>query len=295
MPHAQNHSKPDAKTHSSSSDFSIIVHCHLCWDWVWQRPQQFVSRLSRHHRVLFVELVAPDPTLCAPLARFRTPEAFPNVTVLTLQFPVWRWNDGSYVDAERRRLVRDFLEGPGAGQFENLVQWFYDPMAVTAFAAKMNESLVVYDCMDELSKFRGAPPQLIEREAELLKHADVVFTGGRKLFEAKSRFHDNCHFFGCGVDVGDFAKKDLGVFLAAENSAQGSGDFAGRERAGGYLIHKRLKQVEVAAINENDLDGGALESLDGAQAAEAAAQDDHTVGLGHGGVLRQTRRESKQR
>jgi glycosyltransferase involved in cell wall biosynthesis len=63
--------------------------------------------------------------------------------------------------------------------------------------------------MDELSKFRGAPPQIIDRELELLARADVVFTGGRKLFESKSRFNDNCHFYGCGVDVNHFGQARL--------------------------------------------------------------------------------------
>src|ERR1043165_3725701 len=187
-------------------DYPIIVHCHLCWDWVWQRPQQFISRLSQRHKVLFVELIAPSPDLATPAARFRNPENFPNVTILTLQFPMWRWSDGKYVDAERRRIVQEFLSGPAAGQFEDPVQWFYDPMAVPAFAGKMGELLTVYDCMDELSKFKCAPPEIIVREAELLKRADVVFTGGRKLFEAKSQHNDNCHFYGCGVDCEHFGK-----------------------------------------------------------------------------------------
>jgi len=187
-------------------DYPIIVHCHLCWDWVWQRPQQFVSRLSRGHKILFVEMIAPAPDLAIPTARYRSPESFPNVTILTMQFPTWRWNDGKYVDAERRRIVQEFLSGPAAGQFEQPVQWFYDPMAVSAFAGKMGETLTVYDCMDELSKFKCAPPEIIGREAELLSRADVVFTGGRKLFEAKSQHNDNCHFYGCGVDCEHFGK-----------------------------------------------------------------------------------------
>jgi len=110
------------------------------------------------------------------------------------------------VDGERRRLVQEFLAGPGAGQFDNPVQWFYDPMAVTAFAGHLGERLLVYDCMDELSKFRGAPPELVERERLLLAQAQVVFTGGRRLFEAKSQLHHNCHFYGCGVDAFHFAR-----------------------------------------------------------------------------------------
>jgi glycosyltransferase involved in cell wall biosynthesis len=187
-------------------DYSIIVHCHLCWDWVWQRPQQFVSRLSQRHKILFVEVIAPAADLATPTARFRGPENFPNVTILTLQFPAARWNDGEYVDAERRRMVQEFITGPVAGQFDNAVQWFYDPMAVPAFAGKMDEILTVYDCMDELSKFKCAPPEIIERERQLLGRADVVFTGGRKLFEAKSQHNDNCHFYGCGVDCEHFGK-----------------------------------------------------------------------------------------
>jgi glycosyltransferase involved in cell wall biosynthesis len=187
-------------------DYPIIVHCHLCWDWVWQRPQQFISRLSQRHKILFVETIAPAPDLARPLARYRTAQNFPNVTILTLQFPSWRWGDGNYVDGERRRIVQEFIAGPRAGQFEDPVQWFYDPMAVPAFAGQMGEMLTVYDCMDELSKFRCAPPEIVGREAELLKRADVVFTGGRKLFEAKSERNDNCHFYGCGVDCEHFGK-----------------------------------------------------------------------------------------
>lgn len=187
-------------------DYPIVVHCHLCWDWVWQRPQQFISRLSQRHKILFVETVGPAPDLARPLARYRSAQNFPNVTILTLQFPTWRWSDGKFVDAERRRIVQEFIAGPGAGQFEDAVQWFYDPMAVPAFAGHVGEVLTVYDCMDELSKFRCAPAEIIEREAELLSRADVVFTGGRKLFDAKSQHNDNCHFYGCGVDCEHFGK-----------------------------------------------------------------------------------------
>src|SRR5947209_127758 len=70
----------DGRPNHGDSPFPIIVHCHLCWDWVWQRPQQFISRLSQRHKILFVETLAPDAGLAVPLARFRTPENFPNIT-----------------------------------------------------------------------------------------------------------------------------------------------------------------------------------------------------------------------
>lgn len=199
------------------NDYPIIVHCHLCWDWVWQRPQQFLSRLSARHRILFVETVGPDPHLVAPFARFRVEEKFPNVTILRLQFPEWRWSDGEYVDAKRRELVQEFVASPAGRAFQRPVQWFYDPMAVTAFAGHMGEIATVYDCMDELSKFACAPPEIIARERELLARADVVFTGGRRLWESKSRFNGNCHFYGCGVDAEHFGKaRDAATELPAD-------------------------------------------------------------------------------
>jgi len=187
-----------------SANFPIIVHCHLCWDWVWQRPQQFLSRLSARHKILFVETIGPDPQLSSAVARYWTAPSFPNVTILRLQFPLWRWQDGAWVDSERRRLVKEFLSGPG--QLDKAVQWFYDPMAVPAFLGHMDEIATVYDCMDELSNFREAHPLIKTRERELLRESDVVFTGGRRLWESKRLHNGNCHFYGCGVDVAHFGK-----------------------------------------------------------------------------------------
>jgi glycosyltransferase involved in cell wall biosynthesis len=106
-----------------------------------------------------------------------------------------------------RALVQDAIAkgGPLAGKFTGAVQWFYTPMPAPTMLGAFNERGVVYDCMDELAQFRFAPPQLLERERLLLDNADVVFTGGYKLYRSKSRYHDNVHFFGCGVDAAHFA------------------------------------------------------------------------------------------
>ena len=186
--------------------FPIIVHSHLGWDWVWQRPQQFHSRLSQRHPILFVEGPRPNDQITSANVTLREVEAYPNIVVLQMEMPASRWSDGAWVDQERRRLVKSVLAGPLGQRFENPVQWFYDPMAVTAFAGHMNEEAIVYDCMDELSQFRGAPPELIRRERELLAVADVVFGGGPKLAQAKRPYHKNVYSYGCGVDVKHFAK-----------------------------------------------------------------------------------------
>jgi glycosyltransferase involved in cell wall biosynthesis len=95
------------------------------------------------------------------------------------------------------------------GRFAKPVLWFYSPATAPSMLGGFNEIAVVYDCMDELAQFKFANPDLPRRERLLLASADVVFTGGRKLYEAKRRYHRNVHFFGCGVDASHFAKARL--------------------------------------------------------------------------------------
>jgi beta-glucosidase/6-phospho-beta-glucosidase/beta-galactosidase len=187
----------------------MIVHCHLRWDGVWQRPQQFISRLAKKRAVLFIEGPTVIDSNESPRYTIQELADHPNILVMQTFFPSKQFSNGSWVDRERLRLLKEFLSTQKGQRFHNPIQWFYDPMAVEAFAGKLKERAIVYDCMDELSQFKFAPPEIIQRERKLLKLADLVFTGGRKLEEAKRKHHANCHFYGCGVDVEHFAKAQL--------------------------------------------------------------------------------------
>src|SRR5581483_8353413 len=99
-----------------------------------------------------------------------------------------------------RQLLSHFLLGAGVTA---PILWFYTPAAL-AFAAELPSSLVVYDCMDELSAFQGAAPELKAQETELLTRADLVFTGGVSLYEAKRRRHARVHAFPSAVDAEHF-------------------------------------------------------------------------------------------
>lgn len=214
--------EPDTR----GSDFPIVVHSHLGWDWVWQRPQQFLSRLSTTHRVLFVEGPVPCDVEAATV-KLREVSDYPNIVVVQMQMPAARWNDGAWVDRERRRLVKSVLAGPIGRDFQNPVQWFYDPMAVTAFAGHLDECAIVYDCMDQLSQFKDAPPELVRRERELLAVADVVFAGGPKMWVDKREYNSNCFSYGCGVDVAHFGKARLEATASPNDVRQLSGPVLG--------------------------------------------------------------------
>jgi len=88
---------------------------------------------------------------------------------------------------------------------------------------------------------------------------------------------------GGGIDVHGFAEENFDIFLAAENSADGGGDFRGGERAGGDLIEERLKEMEIAFVEEGDVDVSAFEGLRGDETREASAKDQDAVWSWHGG------------
>ncbi|MES2981055.1 MAG: glycosyltransferase [Verrucomicrobiota bacterium] len=182
----------------------IIAICHLSWDWVWQRPQQFLSRLAKNHPVLFVETHCTQTSQSYTITRGAINH--PAVTILEIHLPAERWHDGDFIDAERRRVLQRCLSLEFAGAYNDAILWFNDPMAVIAYAGHLGESIIVYDCMDELTQFNGASPLLRQREYELTLRADLIFCGGRKMRDKRLPYNSNTHFYGTGVDCGHFGR-----------------------------------------------------------------------------------------
>ena len=187
-------------------DRPLIVQSHLRWDFVWQRPQQIFSRIAEHQPVLFVEEPLFLDDVSAPRLDISVPRA--NVFRAVPRLAGSLRDDYERGTAEIRTLVQQVISPAGELKriFNNPVQWFYSPFSAPAMLGAFNEVAVVYDCMDELSQFRFAHPDLGRRERLLLANADIVFTGGYKLYESKRRYHNNVHFFGCGVDARHFGK-----------------------------------------------------------------------------------------
>ena len=182
----------------------LIVHSHLRWDFVWQRPQQILSRFARDRSVLYVEeAVFTDDVGHGSLD---VTQPTPRIYRVVPRLPTHLRDSYDAAAARVRTLLTDLIGESGmlAGRFDDAVQWFYTPMAAPVMVGSFDECGVVYDCMDELSQFRFAPQDIGARERQLMASADVVFTGGRRLYEAKARHHDNVHFFGCGVDSDHF-------------------------------------------------------------------------------------------
>ncbi|HYF59664.1 MAG TPA: glycosyltransferase [Burkholderiaceae bacterium] len=183
----------------------VIVHCHLRWDFVWQRPQQIFSRLAEHHAVLFVEDPIHDDVGTPEL---RVTEPHPDVVRVVPVVPQdFERHTDAYCDVVAPMLEAALASHPlMAGRFDGALQWFYSPMTAPAFLGRFGTTGAIYDCMDELANFRFAPPDIGERERHLMRHARLVFTGGHQLYESKSKLHGNVHFYGCGVDVAHYGR-----------------------------------------------------------------------------------------
>lgn len=178
---------------------TLLCFSHLRWDFVFQRPQHLMSRFAREMTVVFWEEPMEIGARETAFLKVRQAEDFPNVRVVTPHIP-----EG--LDADRRdEMLSRLLDAHVASCARPLVAWYYTPMMLP-FSRRLDTSAIVYDCMDELSKFRFAPEKLLELEQELIDRADLVFTGGASLYEAKKTRHNSVHCFPSSVDRAHFAK-----------------------------------------------------------------------------------------
>ena len=211
----------------------LVCFSHLRWDFVWQRPQHLLSRFAQGMEIAVVE----EPTFAPGPASLRARAIGPNLTVLTPVLPEDARLPGRF-GPETNPLIRALLApwfaertspfrakraraangGRPQGGVATLaptatgtaasgpIFWYYTPMALGAEPPGVEPALVVYDAMDELAKFRGAPRELVEREARLMAAADLVFTGGPSLYRARQGLHPAVHCFPSGVEAAHFAQ-----------------------------------------------------------------------------------------
>lgn len=185
-----------AEPPGATAEFDLVCLSHLRWDFVYQRPQHLLSRCARAHRVFFVE--EPVRGDWAPHLALSRREC--GVTIVVPRLP------GELDDEESELVLRPLLDDLiGAHSLGAYVLWYYTPMAL-GFTRHLRPLARVYDCMDELSAFAGAPAALRERERELLDCADLVFTGGRSLCEAKRALCPSAHLFPSSIDVEHFRR-----------------------------------------------------------------------------------------
>jgi len=174
----------------------LICLSHLRWNFVFQRPQHLLTRCAADRRVYYVE----EPFFDADREPRLDLQRSGNLTVVVPHLPPYL--SAVEQNETQRQLLDDLLVSERITRY---LLWFYTPMAL-GFTDHLRPEAIVYDCMDELSAFKNAPLDLRLREAELLRRASVVFTGGHSLYEAKRDCHPNVRAFPSSVDVEHFAR-----------------------------------------------------------------------------------------
>ncbi len=170
-------------------DLDLVCFSHLRWAFVYQRPQHLLNRFAKHTRVIFVE----EPMWHDGPDIMRISQDNKNVFVAVPYLQ--NCNDGCPV-MRQQKLINTLFPQLGINRY---FAWYYTPMALP-FTEHLSPEFIVYDCMDELSAFKFAPPELAKREKQLLQLSDVVFTGGHSIYEAKKDTHPNIYPFPSSID-----------------------------------------------------------------------------------------------
>ena len=190
-----------AQTSASYSLPDLVCFAHLHWDFVWQRPQHLLSRFAQHGRVFYVEDVffhADD--LIEP--HIEVKERQNGVKVVVAHLPNRLRADEAASDQTQFELLSHFFTEQSISKY---AFWYYTPMAL-AKSRQFKPLFTVYDCMDELANFKFAPPEMKKLEQELFQKADLVFTGGQTLYEAKREQHADAHAFPSSIDKAHFGQ-----------------------------------------------------------------------------------------
>ena len=188
---------------------TLLCFSHLRWNFVFQRPQHLMNRFAREMNVIYWEEPVDIGPKDTAFLQVRDAQDASNVRVVVPHLP-----EGMPDDAREAALKR-LLDAHIASIRGPLIAWYYTPMMLP-FSRHLDVDATVFDAMDELSKFKFAPVKLLELEQELIDRADVVFTGGSSLYEAKKDRHDNVHCFPSSVDRAHFCKARARQFDPAD-------------------------------------------------------------------------------
>jgi len=213
----------------------LLCFSHLRWAFVTQRPNHLMLRAARNRRVFFVEepVIDEGPSPFGPLEVTRVDGVHVVRPHIPADVPVADWPE---VLRARVDLLRSSY------RIRRPVRWYYTPMA-WPWSDHIPAAATVYDCMDELSAFSGASPLLVDREQRLLAAADLVFTGGHSLYQAKRRHHPRVTALPSSVDASHFRRARV---PGAEPSDQAG---IGRPRIGWFgVIDERFDMGLVEAL-----------------------------------------------
>jgi glycosyltransferase involved in cell wall biosynthesis len=165
--------------------------------------------LSKDNRILWINAIANRmPTasgkdmkrVFSKLKKFTEPvkEVETNIFVLNpLAIPTYgsslvRTFNQRFLLSQVKKAMRNL-------SFKNPINMVFNP-AAGLLAGKLNESEIIYYCVDDYTQFTGVASGLKEIEEELFKTSDLVIVSAEKLFQDKKKFNKNTFIIRHGTD-----------------------------------------------------------------------------------------------
>jgi glycosyltransferase involved in cell wall biosynthesis len=190
---------------------TIICMAPDPWTGLWRNRHQIMTRLALHNTVLYVE---PRLYLWETLRRFRQgrlrPDDLRKPLAQHYRDGLWVYHDpyhapfsgrrsGGPVTARwRQKAMRDTLMSLNAGR---PILWLLRPYQTDQIGT-LNEKLVVYHVTDEYSAFPTVtdPASFREKEAALMRRADLVIVTSAALLESHQPFNKHTYLVPNAVD-----------------------------------------------------------------------------------------------
>ena len=176
----------------------LICFCHIRWNFVYQRPQHLLNRYALNNRVFIVE----EPVFESDSDFFEIEKSSETANLWIVVLHVSKNTLPEKINHTLKALLDSCMY---TNNIQKYILWYYSPMALP-YSDHLNPAITIYDCMDELSAFKAAPPRLKELEVCLMNRADLVFTGCHSLYEGKKHLHHNIHPFPSSIDKSHFVK-----------------------------------------------------------------------------------------
>lgn len=214
----------------------IICISSVDWEPLWTRKQQVMSRLPVSNRILYVEppisWLSPikDPACWGKWRTWKEGIRPLSDNIFLLSPPVMPPFGNVYTGVNRinqKILAGTIRDATRRLNMRDPILWTYLHSSAP-LAGSLGEKLLVYDCVDEHSEYKGFNPEAVRTmEKELLRQADIVFVTARGLYRDKEPFCREIHLSPNAADVDHFMLADDPYTLVASELVDLTGPVLG--------------------------------------------------------------------
>lgn len=184
----------------------IVCFSDICWDFLWQRHQNVLSRFPGSWNILFVEPTSILELIKEPSRIF--PRNYKNINIISL--PTLPLIDKvAALRTVNDNLVLGWLRINFKIKNIALPALLYYEPRFSSLIGRLNESLVIYDCVDDKLSFSTVPRWMGAYIDRLIDKSDLIVVTSTNLYNnmiKRKADAKNIHLIGNGVDVAHFEK-----------------------------------------------------------------------------------------